>query len=75
MAEPTMCACGRRLHYSNPNVQAGMCRVIEELGEFIPIQIAGTAATFEVPRHYIALHGIKAREIPELARRYGWKRR
>jgi hypothetical protein len=49
--------------------------MVEELirgyGETISLTILGFG-TWKVPRHYIALHGVKGTDIPELARRFGW---
>lgn len=58
------CACGQPLHYSDPALQEQIQKLVDELGECIDINI-GTG-TWAVPRHYIALHGIKAAEIPSL---------
>jgi hypothetical protein len=68
-----ICSCGRPLHYSDPAIQ----RLVEDLiltqGDLVTIVVAGVG-TWRVPRHYIALHGLKAAEIPELARRFTWSR-
>ena len=50
-----------------------MCQMVRALGEFTKIIVAGhPTVSYLVPRHYIALHGVKAAELPELAQRYGW---
>lgn len=58
------CACGRPLHYANNHHRDWVERVIADLGPTIAVTVAGR--TFLVPRHYIALHGIKASELPTL---------
>jgi hypothetical protein len=60
------CPCRRAvpLDYSdrNPEQAALALRIIERLGEYIPVKI-GNGRTYRVSRHCIALHGIKAAEI------------
>jgi hypothetical protein len=64
MGESERCACGQPLHYSDSRIQ----RVIEDLiaaqGPEIPVTVRGR--TWLVPQHYIALHGLKAWELPTL---------
>jgi hypothetical protein len=52
----TACACGLPLHYLDPIVRAFVEHVIDERGPNVVATIGGRA--FEVPRHYIALHGL-----------------
>lgn len=59
-----MCPCGQPLHYSSTENQAAVERLIAELGDRIRVSVGGR--TWLVPRHYIALHGLKARELPTL---------
>lgn len=59
-----MCACGRPLHYRDPQIQAAVERLIAALGPTIRVTVGGRS--WEVPRHYIALHGLKAAELPFL---------
>jgi hypothetical protein len=65
MAEK-LCHCGQPLHYSDPSKRELVEALVEELGEMVPITLAKSNRTFEVPRHYIALHGISYREVPRL---------
>lgn len=58
------CACGRPLHYSDSRIQALVQDQVDKLGEDILVSTRGR--TWSVPRHYIALHGIKAAEIESL---------
>lgn len=57
----TQCACGRPLHYSDPMVRRFVERQIEEHGERVKVSCGGRA--WLVPRHFIALHGLKAKEL------------
>jgi hypothetical protein len=66
------CPCGRALHYTNPATQAQIERYIGELGADIKVETA--AGAWMVPRHYLALHGLKAADLPLLAAVYGWQR-
>jgi len=60
-----LCACGQPLHYSNPEVRAAVDRIIAIVGSrYVPILVDGHA--WYVDRHYIALHGLAAAEIPWL---------
>ena len=59
-----MCACGRPLHYSNPKARAFVADLVARLGPSIRVTVGGR--TWLVPRHYIALHGIKAWALPSL---------
>jgi len=65
-----MCACGQPLHYANPYVRHMVEEFIQEKGPCITVAALGRR--WRVPRHFIALHGIKAQELPLLAERYGF---
>ncbi len=58
------CACGRPLHYSDPRVEALVRDLVARLGPTMPVSTGGR--TWLVPRHYIALHGLNADELPRL---------
>jgi hypothetical protein len=64
MSEQTMCACGRPLHYRDPLLQEFVQRMVDELGE--NIRVTTRERTWLVPRHYLALHGLKAWELEKL---------
>jgi len=66
-----LCPCGRPLHYVFPESRERIERFIEMLGE--DILLTTPEGQYSVPRHYIALHGIKAEELEELGQKYGWK--
>ncbi len=61
----SICACGRPLHYSDSRIQQMVERLIAEAGEET-VRVTIEGRTWLVPRHYIALHGLKAQELPSL---------
>jgi hypothetical protein len=63
--KPGYCACGRPLHYNNKDVERIVKRYAEKLGEMV--EIAAPSGTFLVQRHYIALHGVGAKDLNRLA--------
>lgn len=67
------CGCRRPLHYHNPIIEAGMREQVARLGALIK-QLDGEPDDFLVPRHFIALHGIRGQDLPALAAQYGWPR-
>lgn len=62
-AEP-LCHCGKPLHYTSTHAKALVQKLIERLGETVEIQTA--TGRYRVPRHYIALHGVRAVDLPTL---------
>ncbi len=74
-ATTKMCACGLPLHYDNAMDQAFIEAFITIHGECLNVRLmAEPGVVYRVPRHYIALHGIKAWELPDLAARYGFEK-
>ena len=65
------CACGEPLHYVNQEYRAVIESYCRELGPTVRIQTR--KGVWLVPRHYMALHGLKAAKLPELAQRYGFE--
>jgi hypothetical protein len=59
-----MCHCGRPVHYTDPVIERTVRELIRQLGEYIKVTVNGR--TWLVQRHYIALHGIKGSELPDL---------
>jgi hypothetical protein len=59
------CHCGRPLHYTNPASQAAVTRLVELFGARQPVR-GPDGRIWLVPRHYIALHGLKADELHTL---------
>lgn len=67
-----ICPCGQPLHYPNATTRSYIEDLIRTLGR---TQIVTTPdGSWEVPRHYIALHGIKAVELPTVAEKLGFRR-
>lgn len=67
LSEPTYlemeshkCFCGEPLHYSDLNVYARIQKQVEEFGEMLEIASETSGRIYLVPRHYMALHGVKA---------------
>jgi hypothetical protein len=67
-----MCACGHPLHYTDPELQEVVEQQIAQLGESIRIALP-SGRKFMVPRHFIALHGVKGYELPGVAALYGFE--
>lgn len=65
MKRKIFCHCGKPLHYQNNQIKRTVAMLIEEFGERMPVQVLGKG-TFLVPRHYIALHGLKTETIDTL---------
>lgn len=70
MSAIAACPCGE-VHELSAAVRAEYERVTAGLPADVPVEVEGRA--WLVPRIYIAVHGLKADELPELAGRYGWK--
>ena len=64
MAVTTMCACGRPLHYTDQRTRAMVERLIATNGENVRVVVGRRA--WLVPRHYVALHGLQASDLPKL---------
>ena len=61
---PESCHCSRPLHYSNPNVQVLVEELIRLKGPYLRVSLG--ERTWLVQRHFLALHGLKAQELPSL---------
>lgn len=68
-----LCPCGKPLHYNNPDYQQNVEKLIQQLGVDIKVDII-PGEIYLIPRHYIALHGLKANEIKQIAKKYGFQR-
>jgi hypothetical protein len=65
MPEPEQfCHCGKPLHYRNECLRQAVQKLIDAQGPFVRVRVMNR--TWLVQRHYIALHGIKAAELPSL---------
>lgn len=58
------CHCGRALHYESRGTRELVEEQIRELGPTVKIMVGDRA--WEVPRHYIALHGLRACDVGSL---------
>lgn len=56
-----LCHCGRPLHYSDPEIERKVRTLIDQLGP--TIKVTTPRGSWLVPRHYIALHGLKGAEV------------
>jgi hypothetical protein len=59
-----LCHCGQPLHYTDPAAKAWIEEMVAKHGEYV--RVIMNDRTWLVQRHYIALHGIKAWELPTL---------
>jgi hypothetical protein len=59
------CHCGKPLHYTNKALEAQLIQLSADLGEYMNLTIIG-GKTYRVQRHYVALHGIKGKDISTL---------
>jgi hypothetical protein len=66
----TKCDCGD-VHEFRSEVRAELEMIILTMGP--TIEIALGQHCWEVPRVYIAAHGIRGFQLPRLARAYGWQ--
>lgn len=58
------CACGRELHYADPVQERMVMEIVNQLGPNVTVTVA--KRSWAVQRHYVALHGIRAWELPTL---------
>lgn len=66
------CVCGLPLHYRSSFARAAIDALVLHAGPDMPVTDLSTGRTWRVPRHYIALHGLAAPELPMIADRYGF---
>lgn len=59
-----LCHCGRPLHYKDPSLKAQLEELVAKLGP--NIEVISEGHIYLVPRHFIALHGIKGRDLSTL---------
>lgn len=71
MSTEPICACGRPLHYTSQANRAMVERLVADLGECLKVTVG--PRSWMVPRHYLALHGIRAADLPQLAKRLGFE--
>lgn len=66
------CICGEDHEFHEDVFNLLMMNIVL-IGATVEITIVGTG-TWRVPRVYLAAHGVKANELPEVAARYGFER-
>jgi hypothetical protein len=59
-----LCHCGKPLHYTDRALEDHVEEMVSRLGEFLEVEVSGRK--FLVPRHYIALHGLKGVDVASL---------
>ena len=64
MVEET-CHCGQPLHYTDLTLRHEVEEIVDKYGPLVTVSVPGEGS-FRVPRHFIALHGLKAVEVPSL---------
>lgn len=65
-----MCACGQPLHYLDKTRRVFVDEMVARLGKEVKVTCGNRS--WMVPRHFVALHGLEASELPELAKKYGF---
>jgi hypothetical protein len=60
------CACGKPLHYTDPETERLVTDMSAKLGETMLVSVGPFA--YRVQRHYIALHGLMGSELERLAK-------
>lgn len=58
------CHCGLGLHYTDKETFEKVQSLVDQLGSFLDVTVG--AHTYRVQRHYIALHGIKGKDVSTL---------
>lgn len=67
--EVTLCYCGIPLHYTDPFIENQVKQLVSKYGEMV-IVTNHLGENFNVPRHYVALHGLREENLSKL----GFKR-
>lgn len=60
-----LCFCGKPLHYTSDETRRIVEMMIQEKGTHVVV-VSSKGRNFLVPRHYIALHGLKEEALPFL---------
>jgi len=63
--ETPTCACGKPLHYRDPELRRQVQRLVDELGP--EIEVVHLGRRYLVQRHYLALHGLAGDRLELLA--------
>jgi hypothetical protein len=71
MENSLRCPCGET-HPPLDSVSAkALAEFVRDLG--LTVVMRTPSCAFRVPRVFVAHHGMKAWELPDLAQRYGWE--
>lgn len=65
------CACGEPLHYRDPHNEQIISEYVASYGATVKVVVGGRA--WQVPRHYIALHGIGGGNLADVAQELGFE--
>lgn len=68
MKKTYKCPCQEGTHtidLTTP-VYKTLYHIIKQKGELVNCSVIGTPTTFKVPRIFIAMHGLKAKDLPNL---------
>jgi hypothetical protein len=65
MPDEIKCHCGQPLHYSDARFREIMDEITAALGQYVTVH-GPDRRRWRVQRHYIALHGIKGKELATL---------
>lgn len=60
-----LCPCGKPLHYNDPAIQEAVQRVVDHHGTHVTVRDS-RGRCWRVPRHFIALHGLREEEVSRL---------
>lgn len=61
-----LCPCGQSLHYTDKRVEETIALLIEREGEMVTV-LVDNQHEYEVSRHFIALHGLRAQDLEALS--------
>lgn len=62
---PDLCWCQSSLHYPSAHDREQVQEIIDRFGPYINIKVEG-GKIYHVQRHYIALHGIRGKDLGAL---------
>lgn len=71
--ESEICDCGLPLHYTSSLLEDAVKLQVNRLGRCVNV-VLEDGGVYRVPRHYIALHGIRGEDVSLLAAVFGWER-
>jgi hypothetical protein len=66
------CPCGREWHFTNKLAESMIEELVKAKGETVVMRL-DDGRGWRVPRVWIALHGIKAKTLPKVAKERGFE--